>query len=161
AFQEAELPLFPGYGMTETSPVISFNGPGHNKPGTVGPALPGVEVTIGPDGEILTRGPHVMKGYWNETGGAQETSTDGWFHTGDLGWVEEDGYLSITGRKKEIIILSNGKKVVPSRIEDLLAADPLIEQVAVSGEGKSYLSAVIVPCWSGVINALAGGNAGL
>jgi long-chain acyl-CoA synthetase len=150
AYDEAQLPIFQGYGLTETSPVISFNGPGHNKPGTVGPALPGVEVRIAPDGEILTRGPHVMKGYWNQPVATQDALADGWFHTGDLGSLDTDGYLSITGRKKEIIVLSNGKKVVPSVIESLLATDPLIEQAAAGGDGRPFLSAVIVPCWQEV-----------
>jgi long-chain acyl-CoA synthetase len=155
AYQEADLPIFQGYGLTETSPVISFNGPGHNKPGTVGPALPGVEVRIAPDGEILTRGPHVMKGYWNQSAATQEVLAGGWFHTGDLGSLDADGYLSITGRKKEIIVLSNGKKVVPSAIESLLATDPLIEQAAVGGDGQSFLSAVIVPRWAEVRRQLS------
>jgi long-chain acyl-CoA synthetase len=147
AYEEADLPMFPGYGLTETSPVISFNGPGHNKAGTVGPPLPGVEVQIAPDGEILTRGPHVMKGYWKQPAATHEALSDGWFHTGDLGSLDADGYLSITGRKKEIIVLSNGKKVVPSAIEGLLTADHLIDQAAVGGDGRPFLSAVIVTCW--------------
>jgi len=161
AYDKADLPIFQGYGLTETSPVISFNGPGHNKPGTVGPALAGVEVRIGPDGEILTRGPHVMKGYWNHPAATQEALSDGWFHTGDLGSLDADGYLSITGRKKEIIVLSNGKKVVPSVIEGLVAADPLIDQAVVSGEGKPFLSAVIVPCWPALFHLLAARHAEL
>jgi long-chain acyl-CoA synthetase len=159
AFEAAQLPLFPGYGLTETSPVISYNGPGHNRAGTVGPPLAGVEVKIAPDGEILTRGPHVMKGYWNQPAATQEALIDGWFHTGDLGALDAEGYLSITGRKKEIIVLSNGKKVVPSVIESLLASDPLIDQAAVGGEGRSSLWAVIVPCWPEVIRVLSSGCA--
>jgi long-chain acyl-CoA synthetase len=154
AYQEAGLTIYQGYGLTETSPVISFNGPGHNKAGSVGPPLPGVEIMIAPDGEILTRGPHIMKGYWNQPVATQDALADGWFHTGDLGTMDGDGYLSITGRKKEIIVLSNGKKVVPSVIESLLTTDPLIEQAAVSGDGRPYLSAVIVPCWQEVIRVL-------
>jgi long-chain acyl-CoA synthetase len=158
AYEEAGLPLYPGYGLTETSPVISYNGPGHHKSGTVGPALPGVEVRIAADGEILTRGPHVMKGYWNQAAASQEALAGGWFHTGDLGSLDADGYLSITGRKKEIIVLSNGKKVVPSAIEGLLTADQLIDQAMVTGEGKPFLSAVIVPCWSRVFHLLSPGS---
>jgi len=144
-YHDAGLKLLQGYGLTETSPVISFNRPDSNKIGTVGQAVPGVEIRIAEDGEILTRGPHVMKGYWKNPAATAEALRDGWLHTGDLGSLDPDGYLTITGRKKEILVLSNGKKVVPADIEGRLTGDPLIEQAAVFGEGKSYLTALIVP----------------
>ncbi|MCS6977888.1 MAG: AMP-dependent synthetase/ligase [Gemmatales bacterium] len=142
---DAGVLLLQGYGLTETSPVISFNRPNANRIGTVGQAVPGVEIRIAPDGEVLTRGPHVMKGYWKDPKATAETIRDGWLHTGDLGQLDADGYLTITGRKKDLIVLSNGKKVIPSEIENLLMAEPIIEQVVVFGEGKNHLTALIVP----------------
>jgi long-chain acyl-CoA synthetase len=155
AFLAAGLKLMQGYGLTETSPVISFNSKADNKLGTVGRPLPGVEVRIAPDGEVLTRGPHVMKGYWKNPGATAETIKDGWLHTGDLGSLDADGFLSITGRKKELMVLSNGKKVVPTHLEGLLAADPCIDQAVVCGEGRNYLTALLVPHWGNVKEALA------
>jgi long-chain acyl-CoA synthetase len=112
-------------------------------------------VKIGSDGEVLTRGPHVMKGYWKNPAATAESIRDGWFHTGDLGELDADGFLKITGRKKELIVLSNGKKVVPSFIEGLLQADPCIDQAVVCGEGRHFLTALIVPHWPNVRSALA------
>jgi long-chain acyl-CoA synthetase len=140
--------------LTESSPVISFNRTTRYKLDTVGPALEGVEMKIGPDGEVLTRGPHVMKGYWNNPQATAEAIRDGWLHTGDLGTIDADGFLKITGRKKEIMVLSNGKKLVPNQIEGLLIADPCIDQVVVCGEGKNFLTALIVPQWDNLRQAL-------
>ncbi len=153
-YESAGLPLFQGYGLTESSPIISFNAPGHNKVGTVGRALPGVEIAIAPDGEVLTRGPHVMLGYWKNEVATSESLQNGWLHTGDLGTLDAEGYLSITGRKKEILVLSNGKKVVPSYIEGLLVGDDYIDQAAICGEGRNFLTALIVPHWEKVKKAL-------
>jgi len=153
-YQAAGLPLYEGYGLTETSPVITFNRKGANKPGTVGQALPGVEVAIAADGEVLTRGPHVMKGYWNNPQATAESLKDGWFYTGDLGKLDADGYLSITGRKKEILVLSNGKKVVPNHLEGLLLSEACIDQAMVYGEGRNFLTALIVPHWGNLRQAL-------
>ena len=100
---------------------------------------------IADDGEILTRGPHVMRGYWKEPEATAAAIRDGWFHTGDLGHIDNDGYLTITGRKKELLVLSNGKKVVPPYLEGLLIADDCIDQAVIYGEGKNYLTALIVP----------------
>lgn len=155
AYHRAGLMLLQGYGLTESSPVISFNNKQHYKLPTVGRPLTGVEVKIGPDGEVLTRGPHVMKGYWNNPKATTETIRDGWLHTGDLGRLDEDGFLQITGRKKELLVLSNGKKVAPSNIEGILLADPCIDQVVVCGEGKNFLTALLVPHWDNVRTALA------
>jgi len=146
-FQNAGLPLYQGYGLTESSPVISFNRPDANRVGTVGLPLPGVEIKIGPDGEVLARGPNIMKGYWRNPQASAEALHDGWLLTGDLGKIDADGFLSITGRKKELMVLSNGKKLIPSFVEGLLVADDCIDQAAIFGEGKNYLSALIVPQW--------------
>lgn len=158
AYNAAGLPLMQGYGLTESSPVISFSNIGANKVGAVGRPLPGVEVKIAADGEILTRGPHVMVGYWNNPQASAEALRDGWLCTGDLGRLDEDGYLFITGRKKEILVLSNGKKVVPSFIEGLLIADSCIDQAVVCGEGRNFLTALLVPHWGNVRQALRNKN---
>jgi long-chain acyl-CoA synthetase len=144
-----------GYGLTESSPVISFNSKQHHKLGTVGRPIPGVEVRIAADGEILTRGPHVMKGYWKEPEATAQAIRDGWLSTGDLGSLDADGYLSITGRKKELMVLSNGKKVVPTHLEGLLAQDPCVDQALVVGEGRNYLTALVVPNWANVRKEVA------
>jgi long-chain acyl-CoA synthetase len=153
--RDAGLPILPGYGLTESSPVITFNRLSRNKPYTVGVALPGVEVKIAPDGEILSRGPHIMPGYWNNPEATAEAIRDGWLHTGDLGSLDADGFLTITGRKKELMVLSNGKKVVPPHIEGLLVADPCIDQAVVCGEGRHYLTALLVPHWDNLRKAVA------
>jgi long-chain acyl-CoA synthetase len=155
AFAAARLPLCQGYGLTESSPVISFNRPERCKLDTVGEALPGVEIKIAPDGEVLTRGPHVMKGYWNNPQATAEAIRDGWLYTGDLGEIDADGHLKITGRKKELMVLSNGKKVVPPFIEGLLLGEPCIDQAVVCGEGRNFLTALIVPNWDNLCRSLA------
>ena len=154
AYHKAGLLIYQGYGLTESAPVISFNRENRCRIGTVGEAIPGVEIRIGPDGEVLTRGPHVMKGYWNNTEATAEALQDGWLHTGDLGELDADGHLRITGRKKELLVLSNGKKVVPNYIEGLLLGDSCIDQAVVVGEGRNFLSALIVPHWANVREAL-------
>ncbi len=154
-YADAGVLVLQGYGLTETSPVISFNAKDAYKLETVGRPLPGVEVKIAADGEVLTRGPHVMKGYWKNPQATAEAIRDGWFYTGDLGELDSDGFLKITGRKKELLVLSNGKKVAPAFIEGLLQADPCIDQAVVCGEGRNYLTALIVPNWTNVRAALA------
>jgi len=154
AYADAGVLVLQGYGLTETSPVISFNSKDAYKLETVGRPLAGVEVKIALDGEVLTRGPHVMKGYWKNPQATAEAIRDGWFHTGDLGERDRDGFLKITGRKKELLVLSNGKKVVPAFIEGLLQADACIDQAVVCGEGRNFLSALIVPHWANVCSAL-------
>ncbi len=137
--------LAQGYGLTESSPVITAGTPTAMKIGTAGRPIPGVEVKISPDGEILTRGPHVMLGYWNKPEATAEVLHDGWLSTGDLGELDADGFLKITGRKKEIIVTSAGKNVAPALLEALLKADPLVEQAVVIGDARNYLTALIVP----------------
>jgi long-chain acyl-CoA synthetase len=154
AYHDCGFLLLQGYGLTESAPVISFNTKTHHKLGTVGRAIPGVEVRIASDGEILTRGPHVMKGYWNNPAATADAIRDGWLHTGDLGALDADGYLSITGRKKDLLVMSNGKKVVPSHLEGLLVTDPCIDQAVVCGEARNYLTALLVPHWENVRAAL-------
>ncbi len=154
AYHTAGLLLLQGYGLTESSPVISFNRKEAYRLESVGQAIPGVEVRIAADGEVLTRGPHVMQGYWNNPAATAEAIRDGWLHTGDLGTLDPDGFLTITGRKKELLVLSNGKKVVPSEVEGCLLSDPIIDQVVVYGEGRPYLTALVVPRWEGVRRAL-------
>jgi long-chain acyl-CoA synthetase len=138
------LPILAGYGLTEASPVIAASSPTAHRPGSVGRALAGVEIRLAPDGEILARGPNVMRGYWQDEAATKDTIRDGWLHTGDLGENDADGFLHIRGRKKEVIVLSTGKKVLPTRVENLLTASPLIEQAAVFGEGQPGLVALIV-----------------
>jgi long-chain acyl-CoA synthetase len=154
AYHKAGIIIYQGYGLTESAPVISFNRENRCKIGTVGEAIPGVEIRIGPDGEVLTRGPHVMKGYWNNPKATAEALQDGWLHTGDLGELDADSYLKITGRKKELLVLSSGKKIVPNYIEGLLLGDSCVDQAVVVGEGRNFLTALIVPHWANVREAL-------
>jgi long-chain acyl-CoA synthetase len=154
AIHAAGLPILAGYGLTESSPVISFNRKGASRLGTVGRPIPGVEVKIAPDGEVLARGPNIMKGYWNNPEATGAALKDGWLYTGDLGSLDADGYLRITGRKKELLVLSNGKKVVPTHIEGLLLADECFDQTVVHGEGRNFLTALVVPHWDNLRKAL-------
>ena len=136
-FHAAGILILEGYGLTETSPVISMNHPEGWKFGTVGMPVPGIEVQIAEDGEILTRGPHVMKGYFNnESATAEVIDGENWFHTGDIGIIDEDGFVKITDRKKNIIVLSNGKNVAPQPIESELVQSPFINQILLVGNER-------------------------
>jgi long-chain acyl-CoA synthetase len=139
------IELMQGYGQTEAGPVISANTRGATRVGTVGLPLPGVEVHIASDGEICVRGDLVMDGYWGRPEETAAVIRDGWLHTGDIGTLDADGYLTITDRKRDMIVLSGGENVAPARIEGMLAAQPAIAQAMVFGEGQPGLSALVVP----------------
>lgn len=158
-FHRLGIPVYQGYGLTETSPVVAVNRPGANRPGSVGQPLDGVEVTIvserpGEDGEILTRGPHVMQGYYRRPDTTAEVlDAAGWLHTGDVGRLDPDGFLHITGRLKSLIVLPGGKKVHPEEVESVLASSPAIKEVCVLAvassdrltAGGEEVCAVVVP----------------
>ncbi|HEV8016623.1 MAG TPA: long-chain fatty acid--CoA ligase [Stellaceae bacterium] len=154
------LRLLQGYGQTETSPVVSANRPDKIKVATVGPPLDGVEVRIAEDGEILVRGPVVMKGYWNEPEATAKALADGWLHTGDVGEIDRDGYIVITDRKRDFIKNSGGDMIAPARIEGALTLEPQIAQAMVYGDRRPYLVAVIVPAQE-LIDRAKGDEAGL
>ena len=139
----AGMQILQGYGLTETSPTISFNHPGRNHPGTVGEAVAGVDMRISADGEIMTRGPSVMQGYYKAPEKTAEVLQDGWFRTGDMGEITDDGFLKITGRIKNLFKLSTGKYVMPQPLEDGLESHALISTALVVGEGEKYCSVVI------------------
>src|ERR1700730_7198456 len=145
-FWTVDLPVYQGYGLTETSPVVAANLPAANKVGTVGRAIPNVQVRIADDGEILVKGPCVMQGYYRKPDQTREVfTTDGWFSTGDIGRLDQDGYLIITDRKKELLKTAAGKFVAPAPIENLLKTCPFITNAIVVGDGRKFVSVLIVP----------------
>ncbi|MGP4003314.1 AMP-dependent synthetase/ligase [Streptomyces sp. 8N706] len=132
-----------GYGLTESCAATAFNPWDRQKIGTVGQPLPGSVIRIADDGEVLLHGEHLFSGYWNNESATQEALSDGWFHTGDIGTLDEDGYLAITGRKKEIIVTAGGKNVAPAVIEDRIRAHALIAECMVVGDGRPFVGALI------------------
>ncbi|MFO1056058.1 MAG: long-chain fatty acid--CoA ligase [Dongiaceae bacterium] len=144
-FTALGLRILQGYGQTEASPVISCNPPGRVKLRAVGPPLKDVEVRIAEDGEILVRGELVMKGYWRDPAATAQAVREGWLHTGDVGRLDADGYLEITDRKKDLIVLSGGDNVSPARVEGILSLEPEIAQAVVEGDSRPHLVAVLVP----------------
>lgn len=147
----AGLPIVQGYGLTETSPVITAGRLDDNRVGTVGKPIPNVEVRIAPDGEIETRGPHIMRGYYNKPAETRAVMTDdGWFKTGDIGTLDEDGFLSITDRKKELFKTSGGKYIAPQPIEQMIKGSRFVNQVVLVGNGRKFAAALIVPDWERV-----------
>ena len=138
------LKTLQGYGLTETSPVVSCNPLHKVKVETVGPIFPGVEVKLAEDGEILVKGENLMLGYWNNPEATKKTIIDGWLHTGDIGEIDEEGYLKITDRKKDIIVSLGGDNIAPSKLENLLTLSSDIEQACVFGEQKNYIAALII-----------------
>ncbi len=137
--------ILQGYGQTEASPVVSCNPPDKPKLHTVGPPLDGVEVKVAEDGEILVRGDLVMQGYWNDAETTRRTLEGGWLHTGDVGRVDEDGYIQITDRKKDIVVLSGGDNLSPARVESMLTLQPEIAQAMVYGDKRPHVVALLVP----------------
>jgi long-chain acyl-CoA synthetase len=144
-FTALGLRLLQGYGQTEAAPVVSCNPPSRIKLRTVGPPVTDVEVKIADDGEILVRGPLLMDGYWNHKELSEETLRDGWLHTGDIGVIDQDGYIQITDRKKDIIVNSGGDNLSPQRVEGILTLEPEIEQAMVIGDKRPHLVGLLVP----------------
>ena len=152
-FSGVGIPVFEGYGLTETTAAFSVNTPSAWKIGTVGKPLSGNSVRVGEDGELLLRGPVVFQEYWQNPEATASAIVDGWFHTGDLGTVDSEGFISITGRKKELIVTAGGKNVSPAGLEDVIRAHPLVSQAMVVGDAKPFVAALITidpeafPAW--------------
>jgi long-chain acyl-CoA synthetase len=144
-FHGIGLPITEGYGLTEAAPILTANPLGAAKLGTVGKPVPGVEIRIDDDGEILARGPNIMMGYHNRPQDTADVIRDGWLHTGDVGSIDADGYLKITDRKKDLLVTSGGKKVAPQPIEAVLKRSPLIAEAMVLGDRRRFVAALIVP----------------
>ncbi len=141
------VPIMQGYGLTETSPVVTASRDGDNRFGAVGKAIPGCEVRIAEDGEILVRGRNVMHGYYRDAAASAEAIVDGWFHTGDIGELDADGYLRITDRKKEVFKTATGKYVAPSRVESAIKRSMFVAQAMVIGDGRPHPAALVCPNW--------------
>jgi long-chain acyl-CoA synthetase len=152
-FRGAGIVVLEGYGLTETTAPSTVNTPDLIKMGTVGRPLPGVSVRIADSGEVLIKGPHVLRGYWHNPQATAEAVPDGWLHTGDIGQLDEDGFLRITGRSKEILVTAGGKNVAPAVLEDRIRSHPLVSQCLVVGDQKPYIAALVtldeemLPTW--------------
>ncbi|MBI2687205.1 MAG: AMP-binding protein [Acidobacteria bacterium] len=140
-YEAIGMPLHEGFGLTEGG-ILTLNLPGRQKIGSIGPALPGIKLKLADDGELLVSGPTLSMGYFNDPKATADVFRDGWLHTGDIAEIAKDGYVSITGRKKEIIVSSNGKKIYPSRVEELFKTEPLISQMVLAGDKQPYISAL-------------------
>jgi long-chain acyl-CoA synthetase len=139
------MPVIEGYGLTETAPILTVNPPAAPRVGTVGRPLAGVELRIAADGEILARGANIMSGYYNKPDATADVLRDGWFHTGDIGTIDAEGYLTITDRKKDLLVTSGGKKIAPQPIESTLKRSPLIAEAMVLGDRRKFAAALVVP----------------